>query len=148
MKYGTMAIAKKYASEQKQQEWLQLFLRNDGHNLAFAEGLLLEKRYYIGPIKVLLELLNFPTDIPDYLTATNDIQYFLNVVERMKESYVNQWDVPPLIVNYDSGIFEVNDGRHRFVMYHQLGIKETEVLFWITNEADYNELLGILDVNR
>ncbi|MHC1746788.1 MAG: hypothetical protein AB9856_00190 [Cellulosilyticaceae bacterium] len=137
MKYGNMASAKQYAKDEKQHEWLQLFLRNDGKNLAFAEGLLLEKRYYIGPIKINLDMLNLKAGIPEYLTREDEIKFFYEIVSNMKIAYKDSWDVPPLIVNYSEGTYEVNDGKHRFEMYHQLKVKEVEVLFWITNEEDY-----------
>lgn len=140
MKYGSMYIAKQYAKDGKQHEWLQLFLRNDGKNLAFADGLLLEKRYYIGPLKINLDMLNLQAGAPKYLKKEGDIRFFFEIVDKMKEAYLNHWDVPPLIVNYSDGIYEVNDGRHRYEMYHQLDEKEVEVLFWITEKEDFEVL--------
>ncbi len=140
MRYGTLEIARGYAKKDMQHEWLQLFLRNDGKNLAFADGLLLKKRYYIGPVKINLDMLQLKAGAPEYLTRENDITYFFEIVDRMKAAFEEAWDVPPLIVNYAKGKYEVNDGRHRYEMYQQLDIKEAEVLFWITDEEDYNAL--------
>lgn len=140
MNYGSLACCLEYARKNEQKEWLQLYLRNDGKNLAFADGLLIEDRYYYGPIEINLEMLHFPAGTPEYLTDVNDIEWFYTVVERMKESYQKDWDVPPLIVNFDEGKFVVNDGRHRYEMYHQLGIRKAYVLFWVTGEEDNKEL--------
>lgn len=52
MKYGSTRCAKEYAEEDALAEWIQCFLRNDGKNIALADGLLLEKRYYYGPVMV------------------------------------------------------------------------------------------------
>ena len=49
-KYGVLEIAADYCNKGKLEEWIQLFLRNDGHNIALAEGLLKEKRFYTGII--------------------------------------------------------------------------------------------------
>ena len=49
-KYGVLEIAADYCNKGKLEEWIQLFLRNDGHNIALAEGLLKEKRFYTGKI--------------------------------------------------------------------------------------------------
>ena len=39
-----------YAQRGVIDEWIQLFLRNEGQNIALADGLLLKKRYYIGQV--------------------------------------------------------------------------------------------------
>ena len=57
-KYGVLEIAADYCNKGKLEVWIQLFLRNVGHNIALAEGLLKEKRFYIGIILFELSLLN------------------------------------------------------------------------------------------
>ena len=46
-------------------------------------------------------------------------------------------DLPPLIVNYYQGEFELNDGNHRHEAYSRLGIDEYYVIVWITEKEDY-----------
>ena len=41
MNYGTLTLARQYNDAGQIKEWLKLFLRNDGKNIALAEGLLL-----------------------------------------------------------------------------------------------------------
>ena len=41
-KYGTLEISKEYLDKCQLEDWIQLFLRNDGHNVALADGLLKE----------------------------------------------------------------------------------------------------------
>jgi len=84
-------------------EWIQHFLRNDGKNIALADGLLLEKRYYFGPIVADLSEFGIEEGAP--------------------------WDIPPLIVNYADGIFEICDGRHRNEALRQMNIKHVPVVF-------------------
>ena len=48
MIYGTLQMAVEYANHGRIEEWLQLFLRGDGHDVALADGLLLEARQYWG----------------------------------------------------------------------------------------------------
>ncbi len=144
MKYGTLTQAKLYQDNGKIEEWLQLFLRNDGKNIALADGLLLEKREYLGLLK-----LNMPCfkDIkegaPEYLSAENDIEYFFWIVENMKNS-MEDWDVPPLIVEYREDKFVVNDGRHRLEMYRQLGVEVVDAVLWTTGEENKKKLLEVL----
>lgn len=144
MKYGTLTQAKIYNVNGSIEEWLQLFLRNDGKNVALADGLLREKREYLGLMK--LNMLNFK-DIkegaPEYLTQENDIEYFFRIVDNMKGSF-EDWDVPPLIVEFRDNRFFVNDGRHRLEMYRQLGVETVDAILWTTGEENKRKLLEIL----
>lgn len=117
MVYGTLTQAKEYAKAGKIDEWMQLFLRADGKNLALADGLLEEERYYIGLREIPIQLLaDVKEGAPEYLYRENDIQYFFEVADRMKDA-LPHWDAPPLIVEYVYGRFQVDDGRHRLEMY-------------------------------
>ena len=144
MKYGTLAQAKAYQDNGKIEEWLQLFLRNDGKNIALADGLLLEQREYFGLQKLNISYFEDIKDgAPEYLSAENDIEYFFWIVENMKNS-LGDWDVPPLIVEYREDKFFVNDGRHRLEMYRQLGAESVDVILWTTGEANKKKLQEVL----
>jgi len=144
MKYGTLAQAKMYNVNGKIEEWLQLFLRNDGKNVALADGLLLEEREYLGLMKLNISYFkDIKEGAPEYLTQENTIEYFFWIVENMKNS-IEDWDVPPLIVEYRDGKFFVNDGRHRLEMYRQLGVKAVDVVLWTTGEENKEKLLEVL----
>lgn len=143
-KYGTLTIAKEYQEKNKIEEWLQLFLRNDGDNRALADGLLLEPRYYIGLRYIPIELLSHIREgAPEYLEDPDDIEYFFYVVDKMKESY-GKWDTPPLIIEYREGTLWVNDGRHRLIMYRDLEIGLIPAVLWTTGEVDRNHLEKLL----
>lgn len=143
IKYGSLSCAMEYAKRGEIETWLQHFLRNDGDNLVFADGLLLEERNYIGPMRADIRVFEIEEGAPSYLTKQNDIEWFFHKVDEIKKIYTN-WDMPPLIVNYSEGIYEVSDGRHRLETLRQLGVHETTVLYWTTGEKDYNELRGVL----
>lgn len=145
MIYGTLTKAKEFAAAGEIDRWMQLFLRADGKNLALADGLLLEERHYIGLAEIPIELLaDVKFGAPEYLKAENDIQYFFEVVDRMKEDF-DHWDTPPLIVEYVYGRFQVDDGRHRLEMYRQLQTKKVYAVLWTTGEENYKKVLEILD---
>ncbi|MCM1118214.1 MAG: hypothetical protein NC543_02495 [bacterium] len=144
MKYGTYAMAREYDAMGKIDEWMQLFLRNDGHNIALADGLLREERCYLGLRRIPLSLLDaVKSGAPEYLCDQNDIQYFFEVVDRMKQAY-GDWDTPPLIVEYGENGFYVADGRHRLEMYRQLGVTHIQAALWTTGERRREELIGLL----
>lgn len=144
MKYGILTQAKMYNDNGKIEEWLQLFLRNDGKNVALADGLLLEKREYLGLMKLNMSYFNdIKKGAPEYLTQENAIEYFFEIVENMKNSF-EEWDTPPLIVEYRDDKFFVNDGRHRLEMYRQLGVEIVDVVLWTTGEENKKKLLEVL----
>lgn len=144
MKYGTLTQAKAYCDDGKIEEWLQLFLRNDGKNIVLADGLLLEKREHFGLRKLNMSCFrDIKQGTPEYLSAKNDIEYFFWIVDNMKSNLGN-WDVPPLIVEYRDDRFFVNDGRHRLEMYRQMGVSEVDVVLWTTGEANAKKLQEVL----
>lgn len=148
MIYGTLTLARKYAEEGRIDEWMQDFLRADGKNLALADGLLKEERYYWGLQEIPLTLFSqIESGAPDYLHEENDIQYFFYIVDRMKEGLADGWDTPPLIVEYVYGNFQVNDGRHRLEAYRQLGAEKVWAVIWTTDEENRKTVEKILEEN-
>ena len=148
MIYGTLTLARKYAEDGKIEQWLQDFLWADGKNLALAEGLLKEERYYFGLLEIPIALLSdVKSGAPEYLHAENDIQYFFYIVDRMKEGMADGWDAPPLIVEYVYGNFQVNDGRHRLEAYRQLGAEKVWAVIWTTGEENKKIVEKILEKN-
>ncbi|MEK3726145.1 hypothetical protein [Paenibacillus sp. FSL H8-0034] len=87
-----------YAQRGAIDEWIQLFLRNDGKDIALADGLLCKKRSYIGPVVTDITEFGIEEGAPSYLTKENDIAWFFHVVDNMKKAY-GDWDFPPLIVS-------------------------------------------------
>jgi len=149
MIYGTLSLAKQYDNEGRIDAWMQDFLRADGKNLALADGLLLEERHYFGLREIPISLLvDVKSGAPEYLHAENDIQYFFDVVDRMKESLAEGWDAPPLIVEYVYGKFQVDDGRHRLELYRQMGAERVWAAVWTTGEENRKTVEKILEDNK
>lgn len=145
MRYGTYTIAREYDARGKIDEWMQLFLRNDGHNLALADGLLQRERRYIGIRRIPLALLaQIQSGAPEYLHDQDSIDYFFQVVDKMKQD-CEKWDIPPLIVEYGENGFHVDDGRHRLEMYRQMGATHAPAALWTTGELLEQRLLTLLE---
>lgn len=145
MIWGTLEKATEYCEQGKIEEWIQSFLRNDGHNVVLANGLLLENRKYIGIIDFDIEMLNdVKKGAPEYLSKEDDIKYFFDLVTKMKSNLQN-WNPPPLIIEYrDDGLFYVCDGRHRLELYRQIGKKRVPAIVWTTGEKNYESLKGAI----
>lgn len=144
-KYGTLEISKEYLDKNQLEDWIQLFLRNDGHNVALADGLLKEERCYTGIVDFDLNLLeNIKAGAPEYLIRENDIEYFFAIVNEMNEA-LGSWNPPPLIIEYRvDGSFHVCDGRHRLEMYRQKNVKTVPAIVWTTGEENFKRLQEII----
>lgn len=140
-KYGTLEISKEYLDKNQLEDWIQLFLRNDGHNVALADGLLKEERCYTGIVDFDLKLLeNIKAGAPEYLIRENDIEYFFAIVNEMNEA-LGSWNPPPLIIEYRvDGSFHVCDGRHRLEMYRQKNVKTVPAIVWTTGKENFVKL--------
>ena len=51
-------------------------------------------------------------------------------------------DMPPLIVHYTQGQFELSDGNHRYEAYRRLGFPTVWVIMWITEEDELDDFIG------
>ena len=66
-------------------------------------------------------------------------------VNKMMLAIQRDPDMPPLISHYmipdgqTDGIFELNDGNHRFEAYSRLGITEAYVIMWFTEHHEYQQ---------
>ncbi|MBR5752773.1 MAG: ParB-like nuclease domain-containing protein, partial [Clostridia bacterium] len=50
-------------------------------------------------------------------------------------------DMPPFIVHYVDGAFELNDGNHRHKVCENLGIDTVWAIVWITEEDEFTEFM-------
>lgn len=138
---STLSSAMSYAFHDKLEDWVHAYLRSDGNNQAFSDGLKLLDRYYLGPMKMPLSLFHRlcgPEEDMKYVI--NEEQFEIKVNALMNVIRENT-DLAPMIVHYGNGEFELNDGNHRFEAYSRLGIGEAYVIVWITEEEEYADFL-------
>ena len=50
-------------------------------------------------------------------------------------------EMPPIIVHYVDGEFELNDGNHRLQVYRDLGIEKVWTVIWITEEQELKDFM-------
>lgn len=138
---STLSSAIGYARNGKLEEWIHTYLQTDGHNKEFSDGLKLFDRYFLGPVKMPLSLFKRccgpETDMKWVIPAE---PFEKKVSELQKVIYENA-DMPPLIVHYVDGEFELNDGNHRLEAYARLGVEEYYVIVWITEKEEYTEFM-------
>ena len=134
---ATLKSALDYAGQNNIEEWVHEYLCGEGDNRGFSDGLKLEKREYTGPILMDLDLFTKtygPEPGLKYSIREDDkeqIKWFWFNTGGIHEKYrAGNWDMPPLIVNDDGGVYELNDGNHRLEALKMLGVKEYWVIFW------------------
>lgn len=143
MEYGrTLTSAREHSLNAKLEEWIHAFLLSDGDNKGLSDGLKLEERAFLGPVKMPSSLFSRCCGPEEEMGWHVDKDGFEKRVGRLQEAISNGADLPPLIVNFDDGQFQLNDGNHRFEAYSRLGIQEVNVIIWTTGQADYDRFVS------
>lgn len=105
--------------------------KNASPNIALADGLLLEERFYIGPI--LIDFDKITTKRIEKDLKGNELKSFEEVVERIYKDY-NSYNLPPFIVEYKNNKFYLTDGNHKFSALKKLNISKYYVIIWENKE--------------
>lgn len=134
---NTLTSAIGYARNGKLEEWIHTYLLSDGHNKAFSEGLKLFDRYFLGPIKMPLSSFDRCCGPEENMRYKVSEESFEKKVNELQKVICAKEDMPPLIVHYVDGKFELNDGNHRLEAYSRLGINEYYVIVWMTEKEEY-----------
>lgn len=134
----TLSSAMAYSADQKLEEWVHTYLLSDGNNREFSYGLKQFDRFYIGPIKMPLNLFQRCCGPEEDMKFRIDGTWFEQHVNALMETLKKEKDMPPLIVHYTHNGFELNDGNHRHEAYTRLGIDEYYVIVWITEKSEYD----------
>ena len=132
----TLSSAREFASHGRLQEWIHLYLLSDGHNPPFSEGLKKYKRYFLGPMLMPLSLFTRCCGPEEGMTYRVHPGWFEEHVAELMHAIQTDSDMPPLIIQYVHGEFELNDGNHRFEAYTRLGVSEAYTIIWITEKTD------------
>ncbi len=118
-------------------DWVHDFLVTVGKNPEMAEGLRLERRYWLGPILMDLERLPRCCGPEPDMEYRVDPKRFDEYVGRMIGSIRQGWEPPPLIASYDAGRLSVRDGNHRHEALVRNGCSHYWVIIWCNSEDDY-----------
>ena len=138
---STLSSAVGYAGNGKLEEWVHAYLTSDGHNKEFSDGLKLFDRYFLWPVKMPLSLFKRCCGPEKNMKWVIPTEPFEQKVSDLQKVILNEKDMPPLIVHYVDGEFELNDGNHRLEAYSRLGIEEYYVIVWITEKEEYADFM-------
>ena len=146
----TLSSAKEWAQNKQLEEWVHAFLLSDGHNKPFSDGLKLEPRIFLGPLRFPMRLMKRCCGPEEGLPFRVPEDEWNRHVQRMTEAILRDPDMPPLIVHYTctdgKHVFTVNDGNTRYEAYQRLGDEEVMVILWVTDlpqrQNDYEALMN------
>ena len=143
LKYSaTLSSAMEYGREEKMDAWIHLYLNEEGRNIPFSDGLKLFDRYFISPAQFPISLFHRCAGPEEDMKYKIDKDWWTIKVARLEEAIKNDPDMPPLIVHYVDGEFELNDGNHRHKAYENLGIETAWVIIWITEEEELKDFMS------
>jgi len=126
----TVKEALDYSDENNIETWVHAFLTSVGNNMDFSKGLKLEQRYWLGPINVTLDKFSRCCGPESDLAFYEPEEHFERRVNQMIDSINAGWEMPPLIVKYEEGVYELNDGNHRYEALKRCRIKSYWVILW------------------
>ncbi len=140
----TLQGALQHGYEGRIEDWVHAFLGSVGHNPFLSYIIRLQKRYFTNPVIFSLDAFSRncgPESTMKYKVRKPSFDF---MVGNMMASLINGWDMPPLIINYEKGKFDMSDGNHRFEALTLLGLTHYFVIFWTSSMEDYEKLQALI----
>ena len=75
------------------------------------------------------------------MTYRVDKDWWEHKISELTKVIQDGTEMPPIIVHYVDGEFELNDGNHRLQVYKDLGIETVWVIIWITEEQELKDFM-------
>ena len=143
LKYSaTLDSAMEYGREEKMDAWVHLYLNEEGRNIPFSDGLKLFDRYFISPAQFPISLFHRCAGPEEDMKYRIDKDWWEHKIAELTKAVQAGAEMPPMIVHYVGGEFELNDGNHRHKVYEDLGIETAWVILWITEEAELTDFMS------
>ena len=143
LKYSaTLDSAMEYGREEKMDAWVHLYLNEEGRNIPFSDGLKLFDRYFISPAQFPISLFHRCAGPEEDMKYRIDKGWWEHKISELTKAVQAGTEMPPMIVHYVDGEFELNDGNHRHKVYEDLGIETAWVILWITEEAELTDFMS------
>lgn len=134
-----VSSAEEYAECGLLEEWVHTYLLFKRKNRGFSDGLYLEDRYFIGPVKMPLTLFHRSSGPEEQLKWRVDATVFWQKVQIWTERIASGRSTPPLIIGYADRAFEINCDNPLFEVLTRTGWESYPVIIWMTKRTDYEE---------
>ena len=143
LKYSaTLASAMEYGKAEKMDAWVHLYLNEEGRNIPFSDGLKLFDRYFVSPAEFPISLFHRCAGPEEDMKYRIDKGWWEYKISELTKAVQAGTEMPPMIVHYVDGEFELNDGNHRHKVYEDLGIETAWVILWITEEEELADFMS------
>lgn len=116
--------------------WVDAFLLGPGNNEALAVGLKKAKRYWLGPLRIRVALLERCCGPESHMEYMEDAGLWQERLVGFRETLASGGEFPPLIAEYRDGKLSVRDGNHRLGAIEAEGHESTWALVWHNSKAD------------
>jgi len=132
-----LASARAAAAEDRTAIWVGDFLASRGSdNAVLAAALAQRKHWWVGPIRVPLDVLVRLAGPEDDALVPIDEYEWEGDVEDMEQSLEEGWEPPPLLAEYQDGRLLLQDGNHRYEALQREGAPDAWVLVFFDDPAD------------
>ena len=137
--YPHAASAEAYSRAGLLEEWIHTYLLFERRNREFSDELHRHSRQYIGPLAMPLSLFTRSSGPEEHMKwRVHPVVWEKNVAARQR-CIRQQEMLPPLIVNYGEGGFELNCGSPLFEALVREGIPYFPVIIWCSSQVDREE---------
>lgn len=137
--YPHAVSAEQYSQAGLLEEWIHTYLLFERRNREFSEGLRRQPRQYTGPVAMPLSLFTRSSGPEEHMKwRVHPIVWEENVAVRQR-CIRRQELLPPLIVNYGEGGFELNCGSPLYEALIREGIPYFPVIVWCSSETEQEE---------
>lgn len=134
-----VSSAEEYAECGLLEEWVHTYLLFERKNKEFSDGLYLEDRYFIGPVKMPLTLFHRSSGPEEHMKWRVDATVFWDRVRGWTERITEGETTPPLIIGYADEAFEINCNSPLFEALICMGQESYPVIIWMTQRTDYED---------
>lgn len=134
----SVPTAIEYARSGRIEEWIQAYLTSGTWaNQGLANGLKLQKRWWLGPVSVSLTEMVRACGPEAWMEYQVPLGVWEQKINRMAEGMTDLLAIPPLIAEYRSGIFSIRDGNHRHEAICRKGWSHGWVLIWHNTKEEW-----------
>ena len=125
-----------YGEKQMLDLWLYTYLICNASAQAIVDELLPLEPIFIGPVLQHMSSFMRCCGPEEGMRYFEERERFELRVHQLMEAIVRGADLPPLLLHYCGGEFDLYDGAHRYEAYSRLGISQIPVIIWLRNQAD------------
>ncbi len=133
--------AREYNEHQLLEEWIHTYLLFERKNKAFSDGLSKEPRYFAGPLAMPLKFFQRSSGPEEGMKWQVHPEVFEERVESWQEKIRSNMLLPPVIVGYSGGTFEINCNSPLFEALLRENVTYYPVIMWCTSKQDYQDFM-------